>query len=471
MTFQRKLLLIALFGTLAAVFWQELNYFKLFELNCDEPVSGMIETADDASYLSPPKNFINKGVWADNSIGLSRYFQRPPGYGIIFGTLYLFLGDHAYTGLKILQVSCFFISVILLGRILAWLGLSERNSLIVTAFYAFFPIYSGFLYFSITEGISPFLMLWSLYSFISRSRTQTFISFAAVLLVRPQLLIFPLSFLFLSLLRKDTKMIYTILLSFIPLIFWMGRNTFIAGQFVGLHPIYSDSNQSLYRPGHEALTELFRIWEYDGEHFHSIIGKVCSAGNVTEMELIRTEIPEPFRAETLPLLSEFNALYNRPDYGKTEGFKRDEQAFVSKVESVRETLIKEQSGFYYWKTPIRSAKYLLTKSQLNLFIFQDTFRGRIPMELVRVLAVLLINFGMISAFWLLLKGRNSEIRVLAFCVVAYLSYLIFFQRMNEERYLTPLLPTLLILAVCGIKSTSAILKLKKDTQQSIVPLP
>jgi len=43
----------------------------------------MVMTADDPSYLAPPENLLRKGVWKDNSEGVSSYIQRPPMIGMI----------------------------------------------------------------------------------------------------------------------------------------------------------------------------------------------------------------------------------------------------------------------------------------------------------------------------------------------------------------------------------------------------
>lgn len=100
----------------------------------------MIQTADDASYLAPPVNFIETGVWADNSVGLSRYFQRPPGYGMIYGAFYLFLGKYAFWGLKLLQILCFFFSIVMMGKLLERLSINERLLLLFMGSYAFIPL-------------------------------------------------------------------------------------------------------------------------------------------------------------------------------------------------------------------------------------------------------------------------------------------------------------------------------------------
>lgn len=176
-----------------------------------------------------------------------------------------------------------------------------------------------------------------------------------------------------------------------------------------------------------------------------MIQRVCSAENENAFLSVGGEIPKRYRARTLPLLRQFRALYARDDYGRSSSYLDAEKRFVVNVNTVKAALKRENPFDHFLFTPIRSAKYLLSKSQLNLFIFQDTFRGTLPMEALRLLAVFLINGGVLSCIVLLFPRMSGSVRAIALAVLIYLFYLFFFQRMNEERYLAPLLPILLIL--------------------------
>jgi heme/copper-type cytochrome/quinol oxidase subunit 4 len=448
--YQHKLLILAFVGTLLAIFWQEINSSAL---NISGPPRyGFVPTADDASYLSPPKNYLESGVWADNSQGVSRYFQRPPGYGAIFGIFHFVLGKYALIGLKIFQICIYFFTIYLLGKTLLILSKSEKWSLIGATIVAVLPIYSGFMYYTLTESLSPFLLLWTIYTFLSsKSLLVLTLPSALLLLVRPQLMIFPLALILFSILKKEKQKILAFSLSFLPLALWMLRSALISGEFQGLHPIYSDTNISLYRPSHAAMTDLFRIWESDGESFHQTIACISSAHDLEELKPCIDAIPEAFRRKTSPIIVEYFQLLHRSDYGNSEEFKKKEIAFIQGVKQTRKELIAASPWTHYLITPVKSAIYLLRKSQLNLNIFQDKFRGNVLMEFVRWISILLINLGMMSALIQLFKKKLNLITVLSAAIIAYFFYLIYFQRMNEERYLTPLLPILLILFILTLK--------------------
>lgn len=450
MSFNRKLIFIAFTGTLLAIFWQEYN--SIFLDPSESYRYGMIQTADEASYFSPVKNFLQNGVWADNSVGNSRYFQRPPGYGMIYGTLLLVFGKYSLAALKIIQISLFFLSVLLLGKILNKSLSSEKWALSGAAFFGFMPMFSGFMYFTLTEAVSPFLLLWVIYSYqlVSKNGSiQLLISVVMLLLVRPQLMIFPIALFLLALVVKERKKSALILLGFLPFAFWMIRSSHIAGEFQGLHPIYSNTNNSLYRPGHEAMTNLFRVWESDGEQFHTTISKIRAANDTNDFEIVLASIPQPFRVKVTPIFYDFNALLNDPEYALTQAFNDREEKFIERVESTRKQLISENKLQYYIFTPLKSTQYLLSKSQLNLYIFQEEFRGNPIMECLRVISVLTISIGFLMAAFLLFQNRYSIELVLSITSLIYLFYLIYFQRLNEERYLTPILPILVILIIIG----------------------
>lgn len=416
----------------------------------------MVSTADDASYLAPPKNFIENGTWADNSEGLSRYFQRPPGYGLIYGFFHLLLGKYALFGLKIFQIGLFFLTIIFTGRIIKTLTKSEKSALLGACVLALLPMYSGFMYYSLTEAVTPFLLVWSIYSFLTVNTIYSIsIPVTLLLLVRPQLMIFPLALLLLSFLQKEKRKTLSIGLAFIPLSLWMIRSTFIAGEFQGIHPIYSDTNVSLYRPGHAAMTDLFRIWESDGEVFHQTIGCINGANNKTDLDQCTHSIPSVFLKQTKPLIEEYHQLLHRKDYARSTDYLKSEKAFVDKVNKARDEMISHSMTTYYLLTPTRSAIYLLSKSQLNLSIFQDKFRGNVLMEFIRWACILTINLGMLSLIIQLFKFRSGLLLTLSLSTLAYFFYLIYFQRMNEERYLTPLLPVLLIISIITIRELSS----------------
>ncbi|MEY3235998.1 MAG: hypothetical protein RI883_99 [Bacteroidota bacterium] len=404
----------------------------------------MIRTADEASYFAPPLNYLEKGVWSDNSDGITRFYQRPPGYGTIFLILKFTLGKYALLGLKGTQIIGFFFSILLLGKICIKLLSSEKTTITITLVFALLPMYSGFMYYTLTEGITPFLILYSLYSFFKIDSNKKpygiIFSNAFLILVRPQLILLPLLFLLYFFIKKEKKQSLLILIAFLPFLLWQIRTFSISNEIPSLHPIYSKYNKTLFRPSHEKMTKLFRIWESDGEQFHSAISSIKNS-NINDA---LSKIPTQLQSTVEPVLKAYEKLLNSEYTLNSTNFQHQENNFSALINQTTIQLKKENTFLNHIKTPLKSAYYLLSKSQMNLYIFQETFRGNFFVELLRIISVVLINLGFLSAFLILIRFKLDYLTIISSFILLSFFYLIYFQRLNEERYLTPLLPLLLI---------------------------
>jgi hypothetical protein len=460
--FRKKILLIAVFGTLLAVLWQELNQYYL---NYSFPSSnGLITCADEASYLRPPQNFLLKNTWKDNSEGITSYFLRPPGYGIYFLSLKLLFGSKVWLAMKLIQITFYFLSIILISKSLSLYNFNEKSNLIFTSIYAFIPCFSGFMYFTITESITPFFLILSTYSFLRLLKNENekalffSLSSAFLILIRPQLLIFILLFLFALFIKKRNKQFLFGLCAFLPFILWNIRTITIAKEWMGIHPIYSNTNNSLYRPSHEKMTNLFRIWEHDGEIFHTTIGVLAYDTNSNYLQKALENVPEKFHSQVKPIFINFHQLKQYQHRISNGDLKRGEflgeKEFYIKIDELTKQLKSENKMEYYFITPFKSLKKLLLSSHLNLYLFQGPFRGNVFMEILRYFCVLLLNLTYLFSF-LLLFSRKFEIqKLISFGIILSLFYLSYIQRLNEERYLTPVIPIAFLMFALYIKTKS-----------------
>jgi hypothetical protein len=464
--FNAFLFSIALLGLVFAIIIQEFNATSLAP---NDPFRyGMIYTADEPSYLSPVRNWLENWTWQDNTEGNGKYFQRPPGYGLIYGFCILLLDDHAFLGLKLIHLLFYFFSIVLIGRILRTLMKKDGPALLGTTLFAIMPIFHGFMYYPLTEGVTPFLVLLFLDRVLKEKDRFDYILLlvtAIILIVRPQLVVLPLLFFVYFLLKNKRIYAATLLLTAVPFLLWSIRTFAIEGKWKGLHPIYSKTNVTLFRPSHEKLTQLFRIWEYDGERFHAVVGGLKKATSEQYFEKIMDDVPPRFHREIKPILFEYKTLLDHPSYGRAKEFGVFEDTFIEETERVRIELIKTNRFQYHVITPLKSAFYLLTKSQMNLYVFQATWRGNWFVESLRLFSILLINFGFIATIWAVFRVKNHRLGVLAISVLLYFFYLIYFQRMNEERYLTPWLPVLFVLLTVQLQQFYLMIKLRKSSLQ------
>jgi hypothetical protein len=228
----------------------------------------------------------------------------------------------------------------------------------------------------------------------------------------------------------------------------------ILGEWPELHPIYSTTNNSLYRPPHREMTDLFRIWEYRGEVFHGIMGVLSSDTTIDARNKVLQTIPVEYRKSIEPLLRDFQQLRHlqQSNYaGKSiHGFLPGEKELVQQIRKVRKHLQAEHPFDYYLKTPCLSAKRLIGTSMMNLFVFQATWSNAWVVLLLKIVCFVLIVSGICAAIVVLLRGENDLLKVCALALLLSLFYLVFFQRMNEERYLYPYLPVLLLFFVAVI---------------------
>lgn len=433
-----------------AVLIHEVNLSHLEKQN-DNQIT-LISTADEASYLRPPQNWQEGKGWKDSSIGHSSYIQRPPGYGLIFLVCKTISPNSPLVLLKFIQILAFLFSIIFLIKVLFKLTESTYYALVGGLIFGLLPCFNGFMYYTLTESLSPLLLLLLTHEFIAvvkhhRKPIPFGFAIAFLLLIRPQLIIFPFVFVVFLLLRSR-KFWWVYLLSTLPFLLWQVRNYSISGD-VSLHPIYSTTNKSIYRPPHEALSNLFRVWEYRSDQFHATVGSLTQDTSVTNLNKALENIPDHLKEEVYPILKSFQQVA----YQQKRMFNQQndiwelpiEEKFVVKTNALREDIIASNKTLYYLRTPTKSAVEIMTKSHLNLFVFQKTWRGNILVEILRHFCLIVINLSLLSMLLLLFKSKTPNyLKLIAFGVLCTFVYYVFFQRMNEERYMTPLLPLMFI---------------------------
>jgi hypothetical protein len=460
-------ILLAVVATSLAVFWQETNLN--FLQNQYPSANGMLTSADEASYFAPPTNLLAHGEWKDNSIGLSSYIQRPPGYGIIYLFAKTISPSNPYLIVKWIQIFGFFCSILLFASILRRFVTSSKLVVLGTVIYGMIPCFSGFMYFTITEGVTPFLLLLSTYFWLRYTREeksgwQFILSNAFMLLVRPQLLIFSLLFVGYQLFSNRGKRRMIPFLIFVPLLLWLVRTISIQSE-ASMHPIYSSTNTSIYRPPHAALTNLFRIWESDGERFHESVGLLVSDTSLATHKSALQNLPEKYRDQSSDVLREFQML---SDYQISTIFTADtiylhprEKNFIRTCDSLTQTLAMGNLTDAY---VLKSASYLLSKSHLNLAIFQGKFRGHFLMEILRYFCVGIIALSFVLSMLIFFVKKNrvpKELKVIGVAIAITFIYLIFVQRLNEERYLTPMLPLAFMLMYWNFTQMLSVIRSKR----------
>ncbi len=482
MNFIKKnaIVIICILSFFTASFYNQLNLNKIPSTSLRDGKT--VATSDDVSYIVPAHNYLDYGEWKDNSIGKQSYFIRPPGYGIFY-FVFLKIVDYplVLSIIKIAQLLLFACSVYWLYFIAFSLIQHKKIALIIAGTYGLTPFAIGFLFYTLTEGITPALLL--LYVFLlfkAHNKTVNkhkiifyFLAsfcFAYLLIVRPAIGF--LGILLPVFLLKDywNNGIYKLLLKLVLFglitisftTIWQVRNYNITNEIVGLHPIYYKDGNSIYRPPFKEFWKFVGGWAQEGHVAHSYMVPMWKAAINGDTSIIYIENAlKTFPKKVITfygkdrLTNVFRkyqeaVLFQKPYYEKHKSI--DIQSIESEIivsnelkQLVRE--YKHEFWFdYHIKSPLKVFKIMAFHSNLSLYIFQHTYRGNILMELTRVLFYTLHTLCFIALLIALFLIKTSDWRqsALIISLIVYVFYLCYFQRGIEERYTLPILPFLLI---------------------------
>ncbi len=480
-------IIIAFVALLSAIFWNNLNLENLKAANIPLRNNQTVITEDDASYLNPYQRLYEKGTKNETNFDKFSSSIRPPGYGLFYYLTLKFSGESkALFVLKIVQCFLFSFSVFCLFNLSLYFTKSQWLSMITAVIYGFLPFSIGFLYFTLTEGITPALLIISVYLMVKITTekevrfqllflilTGCFVS--VLLLIRPFLILF-LPFFIVGLLinwfrQKGllTTVLNTLLflsISLSGIISWQIKSKLELGKWLGLHPIYQNEIPGVFRKPHASLWELFKGWESNGAHFHETIVPFWEATmtldtSQTQIDKVLDEIPKNIVKSIgeKEFIWAFR-LYQRAIFAQKPYYEKqqlmpsyllkDERRAMNNFDRLAIKFSSNNLFQYHIQTPLLVAKSMIFHSNLSLHQFQHAYRGTIWMETLRLLC-----FGIHSLAFLLLPFaffalKDTRIRLLIIGILSSCFYLVYFQRGIEERYTLPLLPFVLMIGVMTI---------------------
>ena len=442
-----------------------LNNHYLANENPEALRSGItVHTNDDASYIAPVENFLQGKGWKSNAVGKAAYTTRTPGYGLLYlPARFFFSQNNALLALVIFQVLLFAFSITQVPAILTALLLNKKWKKILTLSFALLPMFYGFLSYTLTEAVTPSLLiiivamlvkgkpglgkqfiLWFLLSFL--------------ILVRPPLIVWMLAIpiFYLPLLKRNIiRLLGASIIVLTPTAIWQLHLYNVTGEFQGLHPIYQDDSNTVYRPPHKAIWNFHKSWGQTGPEFHNTIDFLASAARYNrdrDDAVIQTMNIVPARVKSL--VSEDSLALNYGNYydilqsqanefrseAPVAGLSEKEKELIAYFDRVEKRYSK--SDFFYSQiiVPSQVFKTLALHSNLSLFVFQKPWRGNLIMEGLRLVCfanhTLAFYIFLLSIFVLFLN-RNALIIIVP--TACYLGYLCFIQRGIEERYTLPFL--------------------------------
>lgn len=433
-------------------------------------------TSDDAAYLVPPENYSAGRGWRTNAAGSAAYIGRSPGYGFVTLVFRLFLPKGAaLRALFILQVLVFALAAAVVPEIARYFGIKRIPAAGLGWLVALWPGFSGFLSYTLTEGLVPsavVIYIW-LITRADRGDRRALIGAGALLgwiiTARVPMLIWllPLAVLVYRAVNGANARAGAIAASaaLLPLMVWQIHTARIAGEYAGLHPIYRWDSNDLYRPIHGEIWGLHKMWGQRGEDFHRDMHVLWAAGEgripeAAALKKLADTRPEAVNRaiDTAELEASYLAYIGilRKQIPYREAAKpmpalptREEAETALRFRTLKTGYIAARPAHAMIGVPLRVYfADMAAHSNLSLFMFQKTYRGKLWAEAVRA-AGFALHFGIFACFPIVLifAVRRRQLLNIALPVAFYLAWLAFVQRGVEERYTLPVLvPALIALA-------------------------
>jgi hypothetical protein len=425
---------------------------------------GAVITPDDASYLQEVERLLGNRPDLEQGHTAHRPVLRPPGYGLWYMAARLVLPpDAAITAVVLLQCLLFALSVALLHAALIAQGIPAvvRWPLLLTL--AVWPIFHGFLFYTISEGVTPALTLLVLSAALLAHAGQRGWLWAGcalwslLLLTRPVLAWAGLALLPLlwSRWRSPVRVALVLVLCAAPTLAWWGANVLRAGRWVSLHPVHQPDELGINRLPHAAFWELAKSWGARGGDFHFVMEtafRAALSGDSTSAQAERFlalapggMLSEPERAAIAGAFGDWERFTREqlaPSIARGErtlACAPEERLLIARLDTITGAWRSAHAFHHHVAVPLRVLKDLVAHSNLNLWLFQHHLRGLPWMEALRWASALLHVSLMLSVLLAALLRVQAPVRGMAIGAVAYLLFLAYVQRGVEERYTLPVL--------------------------------
>lgn len=439
-----------------------------------------VMTTDDASYLSAVDRLVDPSLEATEA----RVDLRAPGYRLWYMVPRLFLGvPAALRVLVVLQCLLFACSVMLLWEVLLVFGVVPLVRWAFALLLAIVPTFQGFLFYTLTEAVTPALVLGTICCALlgKRARSPSWLWVAGVLwallmVTRPVLAWAGLPLLQVIWSQAGgwkgmRRVVLVSALAFVPTGIWWANNMRIAGSYVGLHPVYRADEPGINRPTHEAFWELAKSWGTAGDAFHSIMEpafQAALAGDTARtfaqhfiatapVDGLTLAQEDAIRAEFIAW-QRFTCLSLAPALAGTERAlpaQPEEQRITAQVDALTQAYRSAHAWHYHVQVPMQVLRQLVAHSNLNLYLFQHSLRGHALMEAFRWFSAFLHTALLLGLFLAVWWRMDPTVRTAALGAVLYLLYLAYVQRGVEERYT---LPALHLAVLCAAFMSDALLR-------------
>jgi hypothetical protein len=450
-----------------------------------------IDNVDNAFYLSAADNYLAGHGWRTSTalgypaVGDGSYFRRVPGYSLWYYAAVRALGHPGgHRAIKYAQLLGFGLSVYMIFGLARYLSGSQAVAVLLSLLYGLLPLCSVFVYFTITEGISPFLVVAYVY-FLFRARSSGsppgklgyyllaafFLGYGV--LTRPYVaiagLLLPAVLLDDYYLARGRRLgpflARAALVAALPALMvsaWGLRNYSLTGEVVLLERAYHPESLDRLKPAFKGLLDFAKSWGEDGPDFnryHLPLWRAALAGDADDryVDAVLDAWPSGVVAEygrerLFALVKRYQLLTvsSRPYFDRRVAMPRqysgEEMSLAHEFDRlVREYRARHVAGYWVQTPLIYLRRMVLHSNTAPLFAFDPVFRSGWPTNLLRlvlagahVLSYLAVVANLVlMTRWLdkLVWGGVPALAMLFFAV---------FHREIEQRYMLPFLPLMFV---------------------------
>jgi hypothetical protein len=446
-------------------------------------------SVDNEYYITPVENYLSGNGWK-RGVGVSKgdYFRRVPGYSIVylFFTA-IFEKGTAHLLLKIFQLILFLTTIPAIFYLCNQIS-GKLASHLITILYALLPFISSWAYYTLTESISPFLVVFYFFylfkainSVDSKRKTNYYILssmfFAFGVLTRPYIAIGGLALLFfacydfiLPAKKRWTLFFYSVCI--IPGILigsWTIRNYIIAKEFVPLEKAFYPQSLDRMKPEFKGLVSFIKCWGGGGIEFNvyhepmywaAIEGDTNSQYIVNFLNHWPKEVVMEYGYDRLfGILKEHQALiYSYRSYiqlkkSMPDQYLPEEIKLEEKYNELSRTFKKKHFFRYFFISPLIYVKRMVLHSHTaNLYFFQEPNRQKKYVNYYRYF-LLLVHVSIylsLALNFFVMRGWKSRL-VFVFIPLLYVVFFTVIHREIEQRYMLPILPILIAGMACIVE--------------------
>ncbi len=438
-----------------------------------------IYSIDNEYYLSPVDNYVRGKGWKRSpAVSDGDYFRRVPGYSLVYLFFYkLFGSQNLWFFLKLFQFGLFTLTIPFFYRICTFLtnGIGPK---IATVIYAATPMVGGWVFYTITEGITPELMVLYLYftykgfQSIEKRKKTIFYSVAMVMLTylvltRPYAAIAGIILVFallkdLSVLKRQfiPGFAFIFLIGFIGIGSWALRNYRLTGEVVFLEKAYHPQSLDRMKPEFRGMFSFAKCWGEDGDQFnkyHQPFYFAALAGDTQAVEIRKVidQLPPAVVSDfgndrlfhVLKLHQKAIAI-QKPYYDNEKAQPDTYFPEQLQAEEAYNQLIKEYQKkhfFTYWigSRLIYLKRMIFHSNTAHVFIFQGNIS--LPLRLYKAFLLLihLFIYGAVIFNIFRIKKRFDYV-VYVLTPLLFIFFFSFIHREIEQRYMLPVLPIMII---------------------------